>query len=75
MLWIVDDQATSLLSLVGEARGFYNKAVSLGADPTFRASAQCKIDIIMMTGGVEHDGPTIAKPFDSAPRNPNNPKG
>lgn len=70
-----EDDVPARNRLVGEARGFYNKAVSLGADPTFRASAQRKIDIIMMTGGVEHDGPTIAKPFDSAPRNPNNPKG
>ncbi len=61
--------------LVGEARNFVNKAASLGADPSFRSVAKRKIEIIMMTGGVEHDGPTIAKPLDFAPKNPNHAKG
>ena len=47
--------------LVSEARGFYNKAVSLGADPRFRATAQRKIDVIMMTGRVENKGASFAK--------------
>ena len=54
--------------LVGEARNFCNKAISLGADSTFRAIANRKIEIIMMTGGVEHKGPTVAKPLDMAPK-------
>lgn len=54
--------------LVGEARNFCNKAMSLGAIPSFRATANRKIEIIMMTGGVENKGPTIAKPADTAPK-------
>ena len=54
--------------LVGEARQYCNKAIALGADSTFSAVANRKIEIIMMTGGVEHKGPTIAKPLDTAPK-------
>jgi hypothetical protein len=54
--------------LVGEARNFCNKAISLGAIASFRAIANRKIEIIMMTGGVEHKGPTVAKPADTAPK-------
>lgn len=54
--------------LVGEARNFCNKAISLGAIASFRATANRKIEIIMMTGGVEHKGPTIAKPLDTSPK-------
>ncbi len=54
--------------LVGEAREFCKKAMSLGAIASFRATANRKIEIIMMTGGVEHKGPTIAKPLDTSPK-------
>lgn len=54
--------------LVAEARNFCNKAIALGAASSFRATANRKIEIIMMTGGVENKGPTIAKPADTAPR-------
>jgi hypothetical protein len=57
--------------LVGEARGFCNKAASLGAEQGFKAAATRKIEIIMMTGGVEHKGPTVAKPLSVAPKAPN----
>jgi len=48
--------------LIGEARRFCSKAASLGAEPGFKLAARRKIEIIMMTGGVEHKGPTLAKP-------------
>jgi len=54
--------------LVGEARRFANKAISLGADSSFRASLNRKIEIIMMTGKVEQKGPTVAKPLDTTPK-------
>jgi hypothetical protein len=54
--------------LVGQARGYCNKAMSLGADSSFRATLNRKIEIIMMTGNVEQKGPTIAKPLDTAPK-------
>lgn len=60
--------------LVAEARTFCNKAASLGADAHFRTTANRKIEIIMMTGQVEHDGPTVAKPLDTAPKNPHHAK-
>ncbi len=56
--------------LVGEARVFCGKAASLGADGHFRTTVDHKIEIIMLTGQVEHKGPTIAKPRDTAPKNP-----
>lgn|SRR5512146_3237653 len=48
--------------LIGEARRFCSKAAALGAEPGFKLAAQRKIEIIMMTGGIEHKGPTLAKP-------------
>jgi hypothetical protein len=60
--------------LIGEARNFGNKAASLGADEEFKAAVKRKIDIIMMTGGVEHEGPTVAKPLSTAPVTPNHAK-
>lgn len=62
------DDATERNRLVGDARGFANKAIALGADSTFRAAVNRKIEIIMMTGRVEHKGPTAAKPLDAAPK-------
>lgn len=62
------DDSTERNRLVGEARNFCAKAISLGADPSFRTIANRKIEIIMMTGGVEHKGPTVAKPADTAPK-------
>ena len=61
--------------LVGEARTFCNKAISLGADEHFRATVKHKIEIIMLTGQVEHHGhPTAAKPLDKSPKNPHHAK-
>lgn len=68
------DDAAERNRLIGEARRFCNKAASLGADANFKATANRKIEIIMLSGGVEHKGPTVAKPLDTAPRNPHNPK-
>ncbi|HEY3919216.1 MAG TPA: hypothetical protein VGL83_15600 [Stellaceae bacterium] len=68
------DDAAERNRLISEARRFCNKAVSLGADVNFKAAANRKIEIIMLSGGVEHKGPTVAKPRDTAPKNPHNPK-
>jgi hypothetical protein len=62
------DDLTERNRLVGEARNFCTKAISLGAASSFKATANRKIEIIMMTGGVENKGPTIAKPADTAPK-------
>jgi hypothetical protein len=60
--------------LVGEARNHAAKAASLGADEEFQIAVRRKIEIIMLTGGVEHDGPTAAKPLSTAPANPHHAK-
>lgn len=60
--------------LIGQARAFAAKAGALGADDEFKAAVKRKIEIIMMTGGVEHEGPTIAKPLSTAPVNPRHAK-
>ena len=62
------DDETERNRLVGEASNFCNKAMALGAASSFRSIVKRKIEIIMMTGGVEHDGPTIAKPLDTSPK-------
>ncbi|HKT18167.1 MAG TPA: hypothetical protein VJR47_09005 [Stellaceae bacterium] len=48
--------------LLAEARKFRSKAMRLGAEANFEIAAERKIEIIMLTGGVEHKGPTLAKP-------------
>ena len=60
--------------LIGEGRGFFRKAMSLGADKDFQAAAERKIDNVLMTGGLEHKGPTVAKPASFAPKNPHSAK-
>ena len=37
--------------LIGEARNFCNKAISLGAATSYRETLNRKIEVIMMTGG------------------------
>jgi len=69
-----EDDVAERNKLVGQARNYANKAISLGADPSFRTTVNRKIEIIMMTGNVEQKGPTVAKPLDAAPR-PSGAKG
>ena len=57
-----------------EARKFYAKACALGADEDFKKAVQRRIDTIMMTGGIVQQGPTRAKPLDTAPKTPNRAK-
>lgn len=59
---------------LGEGRRYFSKACALGADEDFRKAVQRLIDNVMMTGGVQHKGPTRAKPADIAPRAPNRAK-
>jgi hypothetical protein len=60
--------------LIAEARKLSGKAITLGAGDEFRLAVKHKIENIMMTGGVEHKGPTVAKPLSTAPVNPNRAK-
>ncbi len=59
---------------LGEGRRYFSKACSLGADEDYRKAVQRLIENIMMTGGVQHKGPTRAKPADVAPKAPNRAK-
>jgi ribosomal protein L16 Arg81 hydroxylase len=68
------DDRKELNRLVGEARNHAGKAASFGADEEFQTAVRRKIEIIMLTGGVEHDGPTAAKPLSTAPANPHHAK-
>ena len=48
--------------LLAEARKFRSKAMGLGAEANFELAAERRIEIILMTGGMDHKGPTLAKP-------------
>lgn len=56
--------------LIGEVRRYCSKAMALGADRDFRASADRRIEIVLMSGHVEQKGPSFAKPLSAAPKVP-----
>jgi hypothetical protein len=60
---------------LGEARRYFANACMLGADADWRKAFQRLTETIMMTGGVQHAGPTRAKPASIAPPTPNRAKG
>ncbi|MBC7905831.1 MAG: hypothetical protein H7Y60_03670 [Rhodospirillaceae bacterium] len=68
------EQMVQRAQKLGEGRRYFSKACMLGAGDDFRAAAQRLMENIMMTGGVQHKGPTRAKPADFAPRAPNRAK-
>ncbi|MDA8232571.1 MAG: hypothetical protein M0006_14650 [Magnetospirillum sp.] len=59
---------------VAEARRYFAKACTLGADEEWRKAFQRLNETILLTGGVQHKGPTRAKPLDTAPKPPNRAK-
>lgn len=59
---------------LGEGRRYFSKACALGAGDDFRKAAQRLMENVMMTGGIQHKGPTRAKPAEIAPRAPNRAK-
>lgn len=69
-----DENMVERAQKLGEGRRLYSKACTLGADEDFRKAAQRLIETVMMTGGVQHKGPTRAKPAEIAPRAPNRAK-
>ncbi len=69
-----EEQMVQRAQKLGEGRRYFSKACALGADADFRAAAQRLMENIMLTGGVQHKGPTRAKPADIAPRAPNRAK-
>jgi hypothetical protein len=63
-----EDDMNERNRLVGQAREYANKAISLGADASFRSTLNRKIEIIMMSGNVAQKGPTLAKPVSAVPK-------
>lgn len=59
---------------LGDARRFFGKARSLGADDGWCKAFLRSSETVMLTGGVQPKGPTRAKPRDIAPRAPNRAK-
>ncbi len=59
---------------LGDARRFFGKACTLGADEGWRKAFQRSSETVLLTGGVQPKGPTRAKPRDIAPRAPNRAK-
>ncbi|MBM3598507.1 MAG: hypothetical protein FJX35_09860 [Alphaproteobacteria bacterium] len=56
--------------LVSEAKGLMQKAVSLKAPADFKTSALRMIEAVMLSGSIVKEGPTKAKPLDTAPKPP-----
>lgn len=57
------DDKVARNELIAEARKLSSKAISLGANQDFQHAVRRKLENIMLTGGVEHHGPTAAKPL------------
>lgn len=65
-----DEQMLQRSQKLGDGRRYSAKACALGADADFRAAVQRLVDNVLLTGGVQHKGPTRAKPAEIAPRAP-----
>ena len=58
-----EDDKVARNELLAEARKRSAKATMLGANENFQHAVRRKLENIMLTGGVEHHGPTAAKPL------------
>src|SRR5258708_2047621 len=67
-----EDDKVARNELIAEARKRSAKATMLGANQDFQHAVHRKLENIMLTGGVEHHGPTAAKPLAGAPDTPHN---
>lgn len=59
---------------LAESRRYFAKVCSLGGDQDWRRAYQRLCETIMLSGGVQLEGPTRAKPLDTAPPTPNRAK-
>jgi hypothetical protein len=62
-----EDDKVARNELIAEARKLSSKAIGLGANQDFQHAVRRKLENIMLTGGVEHHGPTAAKPLAGPP--------
>ena len=60
--------------LMSEARRYYGRACKLGAEEEWRKAYQRTEETLRLTGGINRDAPTRAKPADTAPPTPNRAK-
>jgi hypothetical protein len=58
-----EDDKVARNELLAEARKRSARATMLGANENFQHAVRRKLENIMLTGGVEHHGPTAAKPL------------
>ena len=61
-----EDDKVARNELLAEARKRSARATMLGANENFQHAVRRKLENIMLTGGVEHHGPTAAKPLAGA---------
>jgi hypothetical protein len=69
-----DDDHKTKVAKMGEARRYFGRACTLGADPDWRKAFTRAEENLLMSGGMHHDAPSRAKPADIAPRAPNRAK-
>jgi hypothetical protein len=60
---------------ISEARKLLGRALQNKAPPEFKVACERMLEMVMMTGGVHVDGPSRAKPEDTAPKPLNRAKG
>lgn len=60
---------------IGEAKTHLARAIQLKAPPEFKMACNRALEAASMTGFVQHDGPTKAKPADFAPKPPDRAHG
>jgi len=59
---------------LADSRRFFSKVCSLGADSEWKKAYQRLADTVMMSGGVQREGYSRAKPLNTAPATPNRAK-
>jgi hypothetical protein len=59
---------------LADSRRYFAKVCNLGGDEVWKAAYRRLCETIMLSGGVEHDAPSRAKPPDLAPKPPNRAK-
>jgi hypothetical protein len=69
------DDKELLAKKISEAKTHLARALQLKAPPEFKMACNRALEAASMTGFVQHDGPTKAKPADYAPKPPNRAHG
>ncbi|MBM3546730.1 MAG: hypothetical protein FJX54_07245 [Alphaproteobacteria bacterium] len=69
------DDKELLTKKIGEAKTHLARALQLKAPPEFKMACNRALEAASMTGFVQHDGPTKAKPADFAPKPPDRAHG